>query len=96
MTHSLTLPVLDARDLIILRTIQDSWNTRGYAPNLRALAAALHITSTSVSSYRVRRLEARGLLHVPRMPTGELVAHSMRLTELAQQTLLLNEELCER
>ena len=93
MSDSPILPKLDRRDVIALQTIQLSWDTCGYAPTLRVLASAMQTSSTSVSRYRVQTLEARGLLHVPRMAhTGELVAHSMRLTELARQALRLHSE----
>ena len=93
MSDSPTLPKLDRRDVIALQTIQLSWDTCGYAPTLRVLAAALQTSSTSVSRYRVHTLEARGLLHVPRMATtGELVAHSMKLTDLGRQLLHSHNE----
>lgn len=80
-----TRPLSD-RERAILAFIQTHWNEKNYAPALRDIAAHLH-TSTSVASYHVTHLERKQWLHVPRMETGEIIAHTMRLTAAAHVLL---------
>lgn len=83
-----TIPTkpLSARERAILVFIRTHWNEKNYAPSLRDIADHLH-TSTSVASYHVIRLERKHWLLVPRMDTGEIVAHTMRLTATAESLL---------
>lgn len=82
----MVIPALDERDISALRMIRTNWDLKGYAPSMRQLALAIKTTSASVATYRVRILEKRDLLLVPR-EDGEIVSHAMKLTSLGHLAL---------
>ncbi len=52
------------RQEAILRAVRASYQTRGLSPTFLEIAAATGITTTSVVSYNLRRLQEQGLVKI--------------------------------
>ena len=59
---AVTRPTLSARQGAILRFIRGHIRTHGYAPGVREIGEACDISSTSVVTYNLDRLEALGFI----------------------------------
>ena len=78
--------LLDDRDRALLTFVRAFRAEFDYAPSMRQMAQHLD-TSTSIINYRIRRLEKRALLIVPRDEYGAMVAHTLKLTSAAHALL---------
>ena len=90
MPKSKPARLLDDRDRALLTFVREFRAANDYAPSMRAMAEHLR-TSTSIINYRIRRLEQRGALHVPRDEYGAMLAHTLKLTAHAYGLLNARE-----
>ena len=83
---------LSDREHALLTYIRAFRSAHDYAPGMRQMALQLG-TSTSMINYHIKRLETRGLLHVPRDEYGAMLAHTVNLTNKAHALLNVHAQM---
>jgi len=90
--------VLTDRECDVLQFIEGFILENGFPPSLREIMTGMEISSTSVASYSVRRLEHKGILELqPNTSRGiRLLASSYREPEDAMVTVPLLRRIIQR